>query len=245
VYIRGVVYYFNAIKELALQFTKLPKIIALLLFFYAASAHAVDTYSKIWASIVQTGPLSKDRLVKYYLDSRLELRDTHNKFEQAYATVGIGYQTSPNVTFFLANMYVVSKRLSGLMQHEYRLWQQANWNMVNAATYNISSRSRLEERWSFEDPGMALRWREQVTLRVPLANWPRHAFVLSDEMFFNINHPEWVSLTVFQQNRLFIGIGTNLSKQTSVDIGYLNQYVFGSTKQFNNVLSINFNVNCG
>lgn len=208
--------------------------------------NAVEHYNKLWLSSKWVGPLrGNNDPAKYYCDAHLNLIDNTYVFEQAYASIGLGYQTSPNFQIFLVNSYVVSEKLNGQMRQEYRLWQQANWVMHDSPTYSLASRTRLEERKDFAAAPIAVRFREMVTLRVPIANWPRHYYMVFDEVFFNLNHPYWVSDSFFQQNRAFIGISTDVSKTVSVDVGYMNQYVFGNSQQSNNVLYINFNVSPG
>lgn len=217
----------------------------ILMFGIGAAAADTDHYSKMWISTKSVGPIGKDPNAKFYWDAHLNLIDTHYKFEQAYASVGLGYQTSPSLQFFLINSYVVSEKLNATIQQEYRLWQQINWVLTDNPRYSLMSRSRLEERKNFEAAPIAVRLREQLTLRIPIQNWPRHYYMVFDEVFFNLNHPSWVSPEFFQQNRAFIGISTDISKLISVDVGYLNQYVTGTTKQVNSVLYLNVNISPG
>ncbi len=213
---------------------------------YVPVLKAVDHYNKLWLSSKWVGPLRGDHdAAKYYFDAHLNLIDDKHALEQAYASIGVGYQTSATVQFFLVNSYVVSERLNGQIRQEYRLWQQANWVMHDSPSYSLASRTRLEERKDFAAAPIAVRFREMVTVRVPIANWPRHYYMAFDEVFFNLNHPDWVSDSFFQQNRAFIGVSTDISKTVSVDVGYMNQYVFGNSQQCNNVLYINFNVSPG
>lgn len=204
-----------------------------------------DHYSKIWVSAKSVGPLCNSTNAKFYWDAHLNLIDTSYKFEQAYASIGAGYQTSPTLQIFLINSYVVSERLNATIQQEYRLWQQINWVVADNSRYSLLSRTRLEERKNFAAIPIAIRLREQVTLRVPIKNWSRHYYMVFDEVFFNLNHPYWVSQDFFQQNRAFIGISTDISKLISVDIGYLNQYVMGTPRQLNSVFYLNINISPG
>jgi hypothetical protein len=220
----------------------------LILFFgvYMPAINAVEHYNKLWTSSKWVGPLrSENDAAKYYFDARLNLIEHTRVFEQAVASAGIGYQTSSNLQLFLVNSYVITERLNGQTRQEYRLWQQANWVLHDNSAYSLASRSRLEERKDFEAAPIAIRFRELLSLRIPIASWPNHYYLISDEVFFNLNRPYWVSDRFFQQNRAFIGISTDISKKISVDVGYMNQYLFGNSNQSNNILVINFNVSPG
>lgn len=212
----------------------------------ASSAIATtEHYSKAWFSVKSVGPLGDSQNAKLYWDAHLNLIDNKYVFEQAYASIGVGYQTSSSLQLFLINNYVVSEQLNGNIQQEYRLWQQANWVISDNCRYSLLSRTRLEERKNFASSQIALRFREQLTIRIPIQSWPNYYYMLFDEVFFNLNHPAWVSDSFFQQNRAFIGISRNVSKLISVDIGYLNQYVLGNKRQMNNVFYLNVNISPG
>lgn len=212
----------------------------------ASSAIATtDHYSKIWLSTKYLGPLGNSTAAKLYWDAHLNFIDDKYKFEQAYASVGAGYQTSATLQLFLINSYVISEKLNGTMQQEYRLWQQTNWVITDNYQYSLLSRTRLEARKNFAAAPIALRLREQLTIRIPIQNLPHYYYMLFDEVFFNLNHPYWVGNSFFDQNRAFIGISKDVSKLISVDIGYLNQYVLRTPHQLNSVFYLNVNISPG
>jgi len=65
--------------------------------------------------------------------------------------------------------------------------------------------------------------------------------VVSDEVFFNLNKPSWITSSTFDQNRFFIGVGTEINPYTNVLIGYLNQLQSSAPKDnLNHVLYVSF-----
>lgn len=198
-------------------------------------------HTKAWFISTVTGPIQGK--YKYYFDGALFLMDSKYKFEETYASAGAGYEYNKNLLFFLVNTFIVEQESNGKTAQEYRLWEEANWLALNRPTYVINSRSRLEERILFGEKPIALRLRQRLMLRKNIPNCPRYKFVLSDELFFNVNRPSWVAQTIFSQNRAFIGIGITLSKYSSVDIGYMNQYLYGNPKQMSNILYISASIN--
>ncbi len=91
-----------------------------------------------------------------------------------------------------------------------------------------------------------MNFRGKCQLKVPLKKWERHALVLSDEVFFHLNHSKWrPSHSFLSQNRAYAGIATQVSKETSVSIGYLNQFIFANTNQMSNILVLGLAVNFG
>lgn len=227
----------------------LRRIIFLLLFlffFKTAFGNSIKEHTKIWNSAVLIGPLTTDTRIKYYFEPQLQLIDNKYKFEEALLYAGIGYQTTPALTLFLGDAWVTSRKSTGNYVQENRIWQQANWNAINSAAFKMISRTRLEESKNLSESQWAIRLRQRLMLRIPLKNWENHSLVLSDEVFFDLNHPKWIGNNrFFAENRGFIGIGTKISKQMSFDIGYLNQYQFTNPNQMSHVLFSSLNITAG
>ncbi|HRE32881.1 MAG TPA: DUF2490 domain-containing protein, partial [Candidatus Berkiella sp.] len=101
--------------------------------------------------------------------------------------------------------------------------------------FNLKSRTRLEQRKQEATPQWASRLRERLTVIIPV---DPISIIVSDELFFNLNHPLWVSDCSLSQNRGFIGLGIPMAKQTSIEIGYLNQYQFNKTDSMSNIINI-------
>lgn len=219
----------------------------ILLFFVIipSLAYAVtDHYDKNWDTAIITGPLSNDKKIKYYIQPRLELIDNKYKFHSAFLFVGGGIQTQPNLIFWLMNSWTHTKRLNGSEENLYTLREQVNWDFFRNSTLSATSLTRVEERKNTVESTWLARFRENITLRLPFKHWENHSLVLFDEVFINLNHPNWInSNALIEQNRLFIGIGTQFSKAISLDAGYMNQALFKNTDEVNNVLYLALNMN--
>ena len=66
--------------------------------------------------------------------------------------------------------------------------------------------------------------------------------VISNEIFMNLNHTNWIITQTLDQNRAYIGIEQALSKSAFLSIGYMNQYLSTANKQFDQVLVINYHI---
>lgn len=212
--------------------------LALLLYvLWVSSALAeTDTYFKSWNVANVTGSLSQDHRWQYLFQPRLVLIDDKYKYHDAMTVLGVGYQVNPDVILYMLNAYNATRSTLGTMQHVYQLREQCNWTLVNRDLYNLLSITRLEERFNLAEPGVSYRFREWLSLRLPFKTWEGHSLFMFDEVFFNLNHPDWVSNTFFEQNRAFIGIGTLVSRHFSFDIGYMNQYQIRNTDAMSNVV---------
>lgn len=135
------------------------------------------------------------------------------------------YVVRPSLWVWLMDGYYVIRRLSGKYRHENIIRQQLNWDIIITPKFIFNDTTRLEERKDFDDSPWSFRIRQMLSIRLPIQCWPHHNVVLFDEIFFNLNNPGWIdSRTLIDQNRFFIGIGTQLSRQVNFDIGYIKQY---------------------
>jgi hypothetical protein len=223
---------------------KKPNLIILFLFLllFFKSLYAIEEHTRFWSSANVLGSFSSNNRLKYYLEPQLRFIDDSSKFNQAIMVAGLGYQPSENVVILGGLGGYLIKNLQGEMLHEYRLWEQLSVQIPTLPTYDLFNRIRLEQRDLLGEAGIAWRLRERLLLRIPLRHWPDHSLVTFDEIFMNLNRPKWVVPHFFDQNRAFFGIGTQLSKTSILDIGYLNQYIMSSPHQLGNVLLVNLTV---
>lgn len=203
----------------------------------------MESYDKYWSVAIITGSLEKSPSFKYYLEPQLRLIDDNRVFNQLLLLGGLGYQINTNMTVYLGPGWILSKTPQGNKTHEKRLWEQLNWMLLSTPNLNINSRTRLEERKDTNASQMAIRLRERVWMKVPIKNSDKVSFSFFNEIFLNLNHPQWVSPYLFEQNRAFIGISTQISKSTVIDAGYLNQYIHAVKNRLDNVLLLSFTVN--
>ena len=88
-----------------------------------------------------------------------------------------------------------------------------------------------------------LRLRQMLKANKPLEANPNFSFILSDEMFLNLNDTDWGVRSGFDQNRLFLGAGYVFNPTVKLEAGYLNQYVNGARiDRMNHILSSSLNI---
>lgn len=220
-------------------------IITILLLSPALGNAETKENTKSWNMAIITGPLSANKRIRYYLQPQLNFIDDKYKIHNLQGYVGLGYQLDTYKIAWLMNGYTWTKTSGGNIRRLDVIRQQLNWDMAEAGLQHLSSITRLEERKDLDEPMWNLRLRQQIQLRLPFESWPGHTFIVYDEIFINLNHPAWIhSSTFVDQNRIFIGIGTTLSSEAELDIGYINQYQFkNSHDEMSNVLQIRLSVN--
>lgn len=182
-------------------------------------------HTKLWINGQYLGNASKkDDKIKYLIESRLRFIDSLYVFEQVRLSAGLGYEIFSQLTAFAGFGYVVDKSTIGITTHEDRPFQLLRWKIYKSKELNFSNQSLLEERKRVEEPRWAYRLREKFALEIPIKKWDKHSIELSNDFFFNLNHPRWVNKHFYAENRAVIGLGTQVEKQIKIIIGYINQY---------------------
>ncbi|MCA8831605.1 DUF2490 domain-containing protein [Hymenobacter pini] len=113
---------------------------------------------------------------------------------------------------------------------EHRLYQQVQLRDAKSRI-QLQHRYRVEQRWVRLQPDHSFtylnRMRYQLRLVMPLLGRELTGgtpfLVAADEIFLGFGRRE--NGRVFQQNRAYLGVGYQLSKASSVEVGYLNQLV--------------------
>lgn len=200
-------------------------------------------YDKYWVAGTVIGSIPNHASFKYYFEPQLRLIEDAYVFNQSLLLGGLGYEINQNVSLFAGTGWILTKTSEGMLNNERRLWQQVSWSVIKKDNLNVMSRTRLEERKRISTRHTALRFRERLWVRIPFKEQGKYFWSCFDEIFFNLNHPAWVSSYVVEQNRAFMGIAVKLSQSTMVDVGYLNQYLRAFRSQQDNVLLLSVSIN--
>lgn len=200
-------------------------------------------HTKSWNTAIITGPIADHPEFQFYLQPWMIFEDTHYKFHSVIGMTGAGYRPKAELTFWLLGGWYYRRRLNGGIHHENQLRGQIDWYIINEEKKLIST-TRLERRKLTTESAINWRFRQRITLRMPMACWENHSLVTFEEVFLNLTRPMWVnSRNVYEQNRIFIGIGTRVNPCFSFDLGYLNQYLIKKVhNESNTLLFLSLNV---
>lgn len=205
---------------------------------YTTISFAAQHIDKLWSSFTLNGNYN---LFLYYLEPQLRLAYADNPFQQFMTNVGGGYAVTPEWQFWFGETFSEDSQdaVPGSLD-EYRLWEQILWNHPIQDNLLVS-RTRLEERKSLNFTEWSIRIRERISFTKPLLK--NLSFVISDEFFFNLNHTNWIVTKTFDQNRAYVGLEQQLSSNSYLSAGYMNQYLSFSNPQYNSVMVINYRLN--
>jgi hypothetical protein len=222
-------------------------IIALiLLIIYAASFANSTTHNFMlwpnfdWQDFTKSG-------IDYSLSLSTRFIDENPNFNQAVLKVGIGKSFDKNLALWIGYTFAPNQPVgSNYFNIEQRSWQQISWNIINNHSLSIVSRSLLEQRYLTENPDVAWRLRQRLTLEpdsvldfLPEGTAP----IIYDEVFFDLNHPQWAGSNTVGQNRAFVGVSSRIHKMLVFQLGYLNQYIVGRNSNVDNhIISLSLTV---
>lgn len=162
--------------------------------------------------------------------------------EQLLLRTGIGYNlTEGNNNLLLGYGFIHSQNYINaddkLNVNEHRIFQQFITRQ-SIGRVGVQHRYRLEERW-VEEADFKMRFRYFLSLNVPLNNakvidgtWYASTY---NEIFINNKQ------TIFDRNRLYVGLGYKLNKFAKFELGYMNQFLNNRNSDQINILTlINF-----
>ncbi len=137
-----------------------------------------------------------------------------------------GWKLSPAVTLYQGFAHVVVPVDGGQDVNEERGFQQLNWTMGKPWGGELSSRTRLEQRWRSDGDDMGWRLREMLRYEKPLraGSEALNALVYA-EVFVALNDTDWGARGGFDQLRSFIGAELGLPGASTLEVGYLNQLI--------------------
>jgi hypothetical protein len=143
------------------------------------------------------------------------------------ARPGIGWTFSPALAVHVGYAYIPTLVDAARDTREHRVWQQVIFNHAAGAAAKLQARARLEQRFgSGDDVGHRVRvfaraqWQPSPSVNLQLVGW--------DELFLGLNDTDWAAKSGYDQNRLFVGLGTDTKLAgVRVEAGYLSVHLSG------------------
>jgi hypothetical protein len=189
---------------------------------------------------------------KWQVVTDAQFRYVHDFENMQYMIrAGLSYDITPNLSVvpvgyaFIYN-YKYGKQPAGFVNHEQRLWQQVYYKH-KIKNIPVNHRFRLEERWLQEhsatnqsDDYSDYQWRARyrILANIPLTRKtldPKTLYLSVWDEFF-ISWGETVTFNKINQNRIFIGPGYQITKNTQIQAGFYRQQLIkaNGAKQENN-----------
>lgn len=212
------------------------------LFFLAAPSVAraeTITDEQLWINLTAMGSV-KDRLI-YFAEFQPRMGDGLSRVDHAILRGAIGWKLSPSVSVYQGYAHIATPIDNGRDIHEHRAFQQLNWTLAAHKGTELTSRSRIEQRWRSNGNDMGWRLREMLRFETPFGSEsaPVRALVYG-EAFVALNDTDWRARDGFDQMRSFVGTEVRVAGATTLEIGYLNQAInqSGGRTRINHVASL-------
>ena len=194
------------------------------------------------ASLIYIG--SKKVNSQWNIHNEVQYRnyDAVGDLEQLLLRTGVGYNLSENNhNLLLGYGYISSENYVADTQdktsvNEHRIFQQFT-SKQSVGVVSLTHRYRFEQRFVEADYKMRLRY--FLAAKIPLQKTESGVSKLYlsayNEVFLNTKS------AVFDRNRVYAGVGYQLTKNIRMEAGYMNQlFETSSRDQFNLITFVNF-----
>jgi hypothetical protein len=173
--------------------------------------------------------------------SQLRFTDQSHPLKVFLLEGGLGYQPNLHHSGWLGYRWSARNPYNDFSQ-ENQLFQQYIY-INNYISHNIIFRTRLEEITRSNDGQIALRLRQRFATELHYYIGRNTLPFIYDELFFQLNHPNYMPHTFLGENRLFLGVNLRHSQLAWWEIGYINQYQVRTPQQSQNIMSHVISVN--
>lgn len=211
------------------------------------AALATENAPGTWAIFTTTDAFQTDDGAsrwRYWFDAQARYFDLGSGINQYLVRPAIGYQIGDNLRGWVGYARFRSRNRVGNVTDENRYWQQLDWTAGRWNDGTITMRARLEQRSvsSGDDIGVVLRFSTKYVR--PLDRARGTQLILALEPFVDLKDTDWGGNSGLGQNRLFVGVGWQLSDTTSLEAGYMNQYIWADSGEdrINHLALLNFKV---
>ena len=209
---------------------------SLLISLIDCSCKAVENDLGLWAPVWITLPINKK--VSSLLEISPRTQDNVTRFDQLFIRPALTYHLNDKLSLWQGYSW---DPIFHPFRNEQRIWQQIQLN-EDFKKYSLESRFRLEERFLEGISGFPIRGRYRLGGWIPLDKNKIWRLVLWDEVWFNFNSRQTGPQAGYDRNWLFAGINKKISKNVTLEGGYMFQYINNRSPEqdlLNHVILIN------
>ncbi len=183
----------------------------------SAQAQLAGTDTHLWVQAVATVRLSDNW--RLHLEEQPRWFNDISEPFQVLTRTAAGRRINGRLTLWAGHAWIAKPPGPGVT-HEQRLWQQASVTLPVAGHWATSLRVRQEQRWQANWANSSHRTRVMVRAQRPVRTGP-WSVVGWDELMVNLDDTPKGPPQGFDQNRVFGGVNRRLSKQATVEAGYM------------------------
>jgi hypothetical protein len=186
--------------------------------FAAGPSRTADSDGQSWTLLAAQGHVAPK--VRLFLEAQPRVALDEGRVDRLILRGAVGCDLSRHASLWLG--YGWTPLVSPDFQDEQRPFQQLLLTHRPAGG-TLINRTRLEQRL-IEGADLSLRLRHLVRFLRPVADASPWRWIVSDEVFVNLNAPDKGPAQGFDQNRLFAGVGLQ-EGPTLFEAGYLHDFI--------------------
>lgn len=214
----------------------IKRYLVVLFLLFAASANGqkqIANHRAVWFGYFNQSRLSDKWGI--WLDVHARRTQFLDRWATQLIRPGITYYVNDHFRITAGYAYARSFPAPGLhtVRPENRLWQQVLWTTRNKRLHT-QQWIRIEERFNRKisqdklqnGSDFNFRFRYLLNLMVPI----NRTYIEPNTVFFafnneiHINAGKQITYNLFDQNRLFVGMGYQFTKGLNLQVGYMNQF---------------------
>jgi hypothetical protein len=206
-------------------------------------ALAVEADAQQWLNLTAQGIVSEKTPVGLYFEAQARRSNHEDEIYESLIRPAVYYQTENYGSFFFGTL--------SRLNHEQRKVETRHWVQWLAqpefgqADYRHVFRLRLEQRDFENNTEDSNRIRMMVrTLHTSILSSQMRPFG-SLELFYHLNRASANLQPGLSQSRTSLGLSVPLGRITTLEVSYLNMYIFNrqDAEQVNHVVNMALNIN--
>lgn len=181
---------------------------------------------QVWLQVVAQGPVAGK--VVYLAELQPRFGDRAKGLSQMVIRGAVGVKITDRLTIYQGYAHARTPAVGRPDASENRSFQQISWSLGNPGGVALSTRTRFEQRWLSTGDDMSWRLRQSVRGAVPIAAGGKVKLLGSVEVFVALDDTDWGARSGLDRVRTFAGVELPFSGKSTIELGYLNQYVNGA-----------------
>ncbi len=179
--------------------------------------------AQLWIQFNSQVPVARTWTLVFEAQPRWNQNFTH--FDQAVLRTGVVRRLSPAVQVGAAYAFIPRNTVIGLV-YEQQSYQQVQFLLPRLGTWRPQVRVRQDQRYLAAWGDASHRTRQQVRVTRPLPRRPDVTLVFYEESFVNLDDTVRGPARGIDQFRMYSGLQRPITKDLSVELGYMWQEVF-------------------
>ncbi len=199
-------------------------ILLAIIIFCQISAYAVPNDLESWDAIVLEVPMNKK--FNFYIDVQPRIGDDLTQLNTLVVRPAIHYKINENV--MIGQGFSWQPHVTPVFNNENRPYQEIIYRKKYEKV-NLTLRARTEERLIEGTSGASIRQRFLVRLKFPMSKEKEWGYIAANELLINLNSLAVGPKGGLDQERVYFGVYKKLNKDTSLELAYIFNPVWGGT----------------